>query len=218
MPEPTPFPAPPAPNPAPDLAPDLAARRARRLAMFDLLAELNMEAAKIAAEQIRAREPGHPENPHLALSRATRSVTHVITVESRFLAGEPAPAPAAAPAPKTRLPAAADPRRRPLREALHALTQSEPDRGVRTQLRRTIDQRIDEELAADPDLEIPIFEILMAIAEEFGLRIDVSRLSDELLGMAPSPTAHFTGPDRPPLWAPAYKPAHPPGPEPPNIP
>lgn len=196
-----------------DVPPGPAAElRACRLAMLDRLAVLNMEAAEIAAEQIRSRNVDTTENPHLALTRATRAVTHVIAIENRLIHGEPAPR-----AP-SRVPAKADPRRLPLRQTLHEAVQAEPDRAARNQLRRMIDDRIDEELAADPDCEIPINEALMTIADDLGIRIDVSQLSDEMLGMPPCPVSDLPEHLRPSRWSrPESTPLHPepPYPEPP---
>ena len=177
-----------------------AERRARHLDMLRELAELNMQAARVAAVQVAQADPGAQAaaSPTLDLARATRAVAQIIALENRIVAGEPARS----------APATHDPRRLPLRQALHKTADAEPDRAARARLCRMIDDRIEEELDADPDQDLPITEALIAIADDLGLRLDCSQLPDELLGIPPraiqpSPGSQFCTP--------------PPGPEPPNI-
>ena len=180
MPPPTPLQRPtstPPPPPETD-----AQRRERQLAYFRRLADLNMEAAEIAAARIKdAHDVGldaDTASPTLDLARATRAVTQAVASENRILRGEDPEAPRAP---------ADDPRRTPLRQALHPLANAEPSPAARAKLRRDIDERIEEALLADPDAETPLAETLLTISDGLGLRLDPSRLPNSLLELRPAP-------------------------------
>lgn len=185
---------------------------ARALDMLRELAEISMRASRIAIDQIEhdhanpaARDTAAPD-PSLALDRAQHAARQAIALEQRVRAGvtvRPDQAPPLGPA-------ARDPRRPHLRDALHdAAKRAEPDRAARTRLCRFIDERLDVELGKDPDGDIPIVEILQIIARKAGLKLDVAKLSDAVLGMKPRPSH--------PDAVPNHDPENPPGTAPPNI-
>jgi hypothetical protein len=180
--------------PAPDFAPETEAeRRARQLADLREISALGMQLARAAAAQALAPEPSDPEqpappDPNLAFARVTNAVRQAIALETRIAAGTLA---RSADHPTDRSTQTPDPRRPKLRQTLHKLADAEPERAARAQLRRDIDDRIEDELQADPDAEIPIADILIAIGDDLGLRIDLSQLPYEYLVTpgAPRPTA-----------------------------
>ena len=190
-----------------------AERRERQLAYLRELAELNMQAARFAAARIAAtriaEQPISPDpeaqsaaSPTLDLARATRAVTQIVALENRIVRGEQAP----------RAPSA-DPRRPKLRQTLHPLAASEPTQSARASLRRQIDESIEDALVADPDHEVPLVEILLAITDDLGLALDPATLSDEILGIAPrARTWPAAPPDLEHHWHTQAA-----GPEPPNI-
>ena len=206
---------PPKPRHAPARAPETdAERRTRHLDMLREMAELGMQAARIAAQLMldadprSSDEPANPNSPKndpvIAFARATSATRQAIALEARIAAGVPTRVRSES----LPLRAPADSRRPALRQALRDAADAEPNRAARTQLHRHIDQRIDEELLDDPDHEIPLVEILLAISADLSLSLDPSRLSDEVLGLAPRNL-------RPPNFNSADP--NPPGPEPPNI-
>ena len=155
-----------------------ADRRDRQLDYFRRAAERAMRAIDIAGDQLEyanaSGEPGATASPTLDLARATRALVIAVNAENRVVAGVPAPR------------APANDRRRPLlREALHKAADAEPDSKIRATLHRELDLRIEETLLTDPDSEVELPEHLCALADEFHLALDVTTLSDELLGMAP---------------------------------
>lgn len=180
-------------------------RRARQHAMLHRLAQLNMDAAEDAFTRIQHADADskQAEAATLSLARATRAVSHVITLENRLETGQLGKPDAT----RTRN----DPRRRPVREILHRAAAVETDLAARNALRRAFDDRLDEELADDPDQELNAGEILKAIDEEFDLRIDPAHLPDELLAIRPKPR----GPEGYAPWTPTV--VEPAGPEPPII-
>ena len=184
VPNPVPLrrPLPAALQPPPARAPENhAEREARQLAFLRELAELNMLAAREAADRIRHRieaagaaEP-NPETPAtpaaaeptLALVRATRAVAAVINLERRVAAGEVA-------APAT----ADDPRGLILRKFLHPLANAEPDPVRRRTLRARVNDRIDDALGADLDDDLSLADIAGAIAAENGLPFNIAKVPD----------------------------------------
>ncbi len=173
-------------------------RRARQLAYFRRLADLNMEAAEIAAERVRDAHAAGPDantaSPTLDLARATRGVTLAVNSENRVVRGEVLE-------PRTRI-LPFDRRRAPLQQALHPLAKDEPTPAARNAFRGVIDDAIDHELLSDPEGDIPIDEVLMSVCDTIGRKPDFSKLSDEVLGMPPRvcdppPWANQTPKDRP---------------------
>lgn len=159
------------------------ARRARHLDMLREIAELGMKIARVAAAQAldTAPEPDAPD-PSLTFTRATSSVRQAIALEARIVAGiVPTSRPNAVPARAHSF----DLRRTLLRQTLHQALDAEPDRSVRNELRREIDERIEQDLCEDPEAAISACDIFIAISEDLGLRIDPSRLPSELLGLEP---------------------------------
>jgi hypothetical protein len=178
--------------------------------MLREMAELGMNMARVAAARALGDGPADTDqpaaDPSLAFARATRAVRQAIALEIRVAAeaaprhnpagdlARSAPARLAVPAP--------DPRRPALRQALHKLAAAEPERAARAQLRRHIDERIEEELLADPDGDLPLGEAFAAICDELGLNFDASTLSDEFLAIPPTPhppdmVRHATEPSLP---------------------
>ena len=74
----------------------------------------------------------------------------------------------------------ADPRRKPLRDAFVQITERDPDR---VDLRRALLARIDADLTADPDRHQNVHEVFCYILDDFELDPDMSKLSDEVIGM-----------------------------------
>ena len=153
-------------------------RRTRQLDCFRRAADKAMRAVDIASEQLETAhasgEPGATASPTLDLARATRALVVVITAENRVVAGQ---APLRA--------RADDPRRAILAEPLHKAAKAEPDPKARATLHREIDERVEEILLIDPDAEIDIAEHLVTLVNGLDLVVDVTKLSDDVLGMPP---------------------------------
>ena len=79
--------------------------------------------------------------------------------------------------PRTKVPPA-DPRRAKLQEALRLVTTGLPDRAA---LLRETTARADEHLAADPDQNTEIPDLLINICDELGIEINFKTLPDEFL-------------------------------------
>ncbi len=175
---------------APGPAETAETRTARHFDLLREMAELGMAMARNAAAQALDPDPASPRpspDPVLAFARTTTVVRQAITLEARIASGALAregAAPARAPEPP-KPGAAPDPRRAPLRHTLHKLAAAEPDRAARTRLCRRIDERIEHEILADPEADLPITDLLVAICDDLGLRLDPSKLPDELLGIPP---------------------------------
>ncbi len=164
--------------------------RARFHAQLKEMAELGMIAARAAVKRIEHNQSSDDDAepaPSLTFARASNVVRQAIALEQKLLT--PAPKPRAAAAEREEQapsPAAADPRRVSLRDALRkAAFKLEPDRNARNQLCRNIDERLDARLLADPHQQILAGDILMAVARACGIPMDISQLPDELLGIAP---------------------------------
>jgi len=173
--------------------------RARHRETLREMAELGMRNARTATDRIERNErgPGDAEpSPSLTFARATHAVRQAIALEQRSLAATPM---RPRPAPPF------DARRPPLRHALRTAAESEPDRAARTQLYAFIDERIDADLRDDPEGLVCIAELLFNVSEELGLTLDVAKLSNEVLGIAPVPRQPPENPHR----------KEPAGPEPP---
>ena len=153
-------------------------RRVRQFAFLAELSKLNMSAARAAHDRIQEAETGtdQADAATLALARASRAVSNLIGIEERLAKGEEA-------SPLQ----PGDRRRTLLREALHPLTNAEPDAPRRAALRRRIDQSIDDALLTDLDDEMPLGDVAFTLAKRFGLHLDMSKVTDELLGIPPRP-------------------------------
>ncbi len=214
--------------PARDQEPDRE-RTARHLAMLRELAEIGMALARAigeqalaaleapatpdpAAPQAEAPDPQSPPrtDPGLAFARVARAVRQCIALEARIAAGKlPAPRGRAAPQP------APDPRRDLIRRVVRLA--AEADGLATTALKRDIDERLDDELEADPDGDTPVEEIIVAIFQDLGLARDLARQPDEVIAILTR-----LGPFEPDLDAdadagldPPAPPSRPAGPDPP---
>ena len=117
-----------------------------------------------------------PTDPAILFTRLAAVVRDCIALEARLAAGRTAPPPPALP-PTTSTPRP-DPRRIPVREALHHTTRNHPNRAT---LARETATRLDAHLAADPDQTLAAVDILDALCDEFGIEIDFSTLPDKYL-------------------------------------
>ncbi len=176
-------------------------RTARHLAMLRELAEIGMALARAIGEQALAAleaPPPDPETPQpeappspapnradpgLAFARVARAVRQCIALEARIAAG-PLPAPRGRAAPQP----APDPRREHIRRVVRLA--AEADGLSFTALKREIDERLDDELEADPDGDTPVEEIIFAIIRDFGLARDLAHQPDEVIAILAGP-----GPD-----------------------
>jgi hypothetical protein len=144
-----------------------------------LAAEPPPVAAEAATPRRTApRSPGSPHktDPVQSFIRLAKAVCELIALESGLAAG---------PATKTGLvsPALrADPRRDPLLKAFREVTEHTQDRSA---VRYGFTTRLDQELAADPEQILSLPEIFYPLCQEFGIELDVSKLSDEIIGMDP---------------------------------
>ena len=152
-----------------------ADRRERHLALTRELTDLNMLAARDAAHRIATREPDAPADgpasadPTLALARATRAVTLIMSHENRIAAGDGAASFSVH-----------DPRGLALRQLLLPLIAHEPDPARRRAVRSRINGRIEDALAADLD-DVPLAQIAQVIANENGIVLDITKLPDAFL-------------------------------------
>lgn len=171
-----------------------ADRRERHLALTRELTDLNMLAARDAAHRIATRDPDAPPDgpagadPTLALARATRAVTLIMSHENRIAAGD-----AGAPF------SVGDPRGLALRQLLHPLIAHEPDPARRRLVRNRVNGRIEDALAADLD-DVPLAQIAQVIANENGIVLDITKLPDAFLepvfpGLDPDGPAVHTRPE-----------------------
>jgi hypothetical protein len=78
-----------------------------------------------------------------------------------------------------------------------------------TGFRREAEERIDGELAADPEGQLPVQDILAEICSDLGISLDWSRVPDEVLDFSE------IEPEDAPGLPPAADPSRPPGPDPP---
>jgi hypothetical protein len=119
-------------------------------------------------------------DPALIFTRLVASVRDCIALEVRLAAGP------ATTNRGTTLALRADPRRAPLRDIFHRITEHHPDR---TELVRETTARIDEDLAADPDRILDLSNIFFGICENLGIEPDLATLPDEFLGFTYEPPA-----------------------------
>ncbi|HEX4261274.1 MAG TPA: hypothetical protein VHY76_09245 [Acetobacteraceae bacterium] len=161
-----------------------AARTARHLAMLRELAEIGMALARalgeqaLAAPQAEAPDPPAPPraDPGLAFARVARAVRQCIALEARIAAG-PLPAPRGRGAPR--------PPPYPRRETISRVVRlaAEGDGLSAAALKRDIEERLDEELDADPDGEIEVEDHIAAILGDLGLGRNLARQPDEVLAI-----------------------------------
>ncbi len=165
-----------------------------------------------AAPQAEAPDPQSPPrtDPGLAFARVARAVRQCIALEARIAAG-PLPAPRGRAAPQP----APDPRRDLIRRVVRLA--AEADGLASTALKRDIDERLDDELEADPDGDTPVEEIIVAIFQDLGLARDLARQPDEVIAILTrlgpfEPTSTRTRPrprPRPRPAGPAFPPRRP---------
>ncbi len=214
--------------------PEAAARTARHLRHLEELAELGMAMARAVAgaalhpppapdaaappeaTPAAPRAPHRKGDPGLVFARLALAVRQTIALEARIVAERDNPSGRRPPPPPP------DPRRALLRRAFRDAADpgtggaADPSTGgaAATGFRREVDERIEEELAADPGGQIPIEDILDAICDDLGIDLDLSQVPDEVLGIADpepaDPEQEPPGSPGPPLHRPT---AH--GPDPP---
>ncbi len=155
------------------------------IAMLQRLAELAMQLAELtvasalkeAQPESQAPEPARRRpDPTLVFTRLARTVRDTIALKVKISASiAPAESPAAL---KTRK----DPRRPFIAaEFDRAVATSNYPKIDRPALRREMDDRLTEALAADPDCQVAGGEFVMTICNEFGLEFEVKEFADELL-------------------------------------
>ena len=131
------------------------------------------------AESTQTRAP--PE-PGLVFARLARAVRDAIALEASIAAG-PQPTRASRSTAGTQAETAGasgseDPRRAVLIRVLQEATKFHPRRA---EMHRGIIERVDSDLAQDPDYEFPGETILVAISEDLGIEINYGKMSDETL-------------------------------------
>ena len=161
-----------------ELAMELARAAARRtLRAWQAEEEAETAAAKPVAEAPGAKTP----DPGLLFTRLSTAARQAITLEARIAAGPAAFAPRSS---RTAPRPAPDDRRATIRQVLHEATEHHPDR---TAFRREIAERLEEEIAADPEGEIHMGDMLDTICEDLGIEINWSKIHDEILEKLTAP-------------------------------
>ena len=177
---------------------DTDERTARHLAICRELAELAMELACAAArgtlrtwQAEDATEPAAGEegaqtakaaDPGLLFARLSTAVRQAITLEARIAAGPQAFNARTPRGPALRPPP--DERRATIRQVLHEATEHHPDR---TAFRKEIAERIEEEIAADPDGEIHMGDMLDSICDDLDIEINWNKIHDAVLEKLTAP-------------------------------
>jgi hypothetical protein len=118
--------------------------------------------------------PRKPSDPVTSFLRLATAVCQCIALEARITLGPVGTTTALSPTLRN------DPRRKPLRDAFVQITERDPDR---VDLRRALLARIDADLTADPDRHQNVHEVFCYILDDFELDPDMSKLSDEVIGM-----------------------------------
>ena len=118
-----------------------------------------------------------PPDPVTSFIRLAEAVCRCIALEAGLAAGPAASRPGLV-SPALR----ADPRREPLLKAFREVTEHKQDRSA---ARYEFARLLDEELTADPDQILGYPEIFYPICMSLGIELDVSKLSDEIIGMDP---------------------------------
>jgi hypothetical protein len=148
-----------------------------------LAAEPLPEAALAAAPR---RAGGRPTgagstrgiDPVTSFIRLAKAVCELIALEAGLAAGPATKGGLVSPALR------ADPRREPLLQAFREVTEHKQDRSA---ARYEFARLLDEELTADPDQILGYPEIFYPICMSLGIELDVSKLSDQIIGMDPPP-------------------------------
>ncbi|HEX4262342.1 MAG TPA: hypothetical protein VHY76_14690 [Acetobacteraceae bacterium] len=171
--------------------PEAEARRARHLRQLQELAELGMAMARTVAQaslepppeaaaadtKLAVPHPPGRSDPGLVFARLAYAVRQTIALEARIAAGLDGSAPRRPPPP----PPPPDPRRALLRLALHDGARPGTDRATGTKFRREVEERIEDELADDPDGDLPFGDILGAICDDLGITLDLARQPDAVI-------------------------------------
>ena len=116
-------------------------------------------------------------DPVTSFIRLATAVCEIIALEAGLAAGPAASRPGLV-SPALR----ADPRREPLLKAFREVTEHKQDRSA---ARYEFARLLDEELTADPDQILGYPEIFYPICMSLGIELDVSKLSDQIIGMDP---------------------------------
>ena len=146
-----------------------------------LPAEPTPEAAQAATPRRTAARssgtaPRKPADPVTSFLRLAKAVCEVIALEAGLAAGPATKSGLVPPALR------ADPRRETLLKAFREVTEHTQDRGG---LRAEFTSRLDQELTADPEKILGLPEIFYPLCQEFGIKLDVRKLSDDIIGMDP---------------------------------
>ena len=168
-----------------DLAePDPPEEEAEELFSEPLAAEPKPEAAQAATpRRTAARSSGtSPRKSDQVTSfiRLAKAVCELIALESGLAAGPAATSGLISPALR------ADPRRETLLKAFREVTEHTQDRSA---VRCEFTHRMDQELTADPEQLLGYPEIFYPLCKALGIALDVSKLSDEIIGMSPATDA-----------------------------
>jgi hypothetical protein len=135
-----------------------------------------LRAAGIAIRALSCKS----SDPALIFTRLVASVRDCIALSVRLTAGTSTPSRG------TTLALRADPRRAPLRDIFHRITEHHPDRA---ELQRETTARIDADLAADPDSILELSSLFFGICENLGIEPDLATLPDKFLGFTYEPPA-----------------------------
>ena len=115
-------------------------------------------------------------DPVTSFIRLATAVCEIIALEAGLAAGPATKRGLVSPALR------ADPRREPLLQAFREVTEHKQDRSA---ARYEFARLLDEELTADPDQILGYPEIFYPICMSLGIELDVSKLSDQIIGMDP---------------------------------
>ena len=146
---------------------------------FETQAEPPSEAAQTATPRRTApKSPGTPRkiDPVQSFLRLATAVCECIRLEAGLAAGPATKSGLVPPALR------ADPRRDTLLKAFREVTEHTQDKSA---VRYGFTTRLDQELTADPEKILGLPEIFYPLCQEFGIELDVSKLSDEIIGMDP---------------------------------
>jgi hypothetical protein len=113
-------------------------------------------------------------DPVTSFIRLAKAVCELIALESGLAAGPATTSGLVPPALR------ADPRRETLLKAFREVTEHTQDRGA---VRQEFTFRMDQELTADPESILSLPEIFYPLCKALGIALDVSKLSDEIIGM-----------------------------------